>query len=191
MVCIFMHDWGYWGKANMDDEEGERHPELAADIAWWLFRFKSLSEATKYYYLCLLHSRHLSRKLNMQPSLLCWADKASIRFEPRWFYLLRAWLSGELHEYRRISAETGFLPLTASHKEWFAWIKARQIKLGVEQRGDVVSYANRKRTEKGPSETSKKSEKSEQPGAGEAATDITDGTDTTDGTKIQIQDGAE
>ena len=139
-VCIFMHDWGYWGKANMDDEEGERHPELAAKIAYFLFM------DNKYYYFCLLHSRHLSRRLNNPPSLLCWADKASIRFEPRWFYLLRAWLSGELHEYRRISAETGFLPLTASHSEWFAWIKSRQIKLGVEQRCDVVKYANKERT---------------------------------------------
>jgi hypothetical protein len=37
------------------------------------------------------------------------------------------------------------MPLTARNKEWFAWIKARQIKLGVEQRGDVVAYANKGR----------------------------------------------
>lgn len=136
LICIVVHDWGYWGKTNMDDEQGENHPYAGAKIAFFLFM------DNEYYDLCLFHSRHLSRRLNREPSLLCWADKACIAFEPRWFYLLRARLSGELKEYRKISAETGFLPLTASNNEWFAWIKDRQVKLGREKRGNAVSYAN-------------------------------------------------
>ncbi|MCK5235828.1 MAG: hypothetical protein KAR06_02490, partial [Deltaproteobacteria bacterium] len=25
LVCIIVHDWGYWGKPNMDGPEGEKH----------------------------------------------------------------------------------------------------------------------------------------------------------------------
>ena len=32
-VCIFIHDWGYWGCPNMDGEEGENHPVWAAKFA--------------------------------------------------------------------------------------------------------------------------------------------------------------
>ena len=37
LICMFVHDWGYWGKTNMDDEDGEKHPELGANIALKLF----------------------------------------------------------------------------------------------------------------------------------------------------------
>lgn len=33
LLCIFVHDWGYWGCPNMDGPEGERHPERAATHA--------------------------------------------------------------------------------------------------------------------------------------------------------------
>lgn len=36
-VCFLVHDWGYWGKPNMDGPEGETHPELGAAIVHWLF----------------------------------------------------------------------------------------------------------------------------------------------------------
>ena len=139
LICMFVHDWGYWGKTNMDDEDGEKHPELGANIALKLF---GDSNDCYYYYLCLLHSRHYARKFGSTPSPLCWADKASIAFEPRWFYLLRARLSGELKEYRKISAAAGFIPLTDSNREWFFWIKTKQIMMGREKRGDVVPYVN-------------------------------------------------
>lgn len=32
-VCIFVHDWGYWGCNDMDGPEGKRHPELGARVA--------------------------------------------------------------------------------------------------------------------------------------------------------------
>ena len=72
---------------------GMNHPELGAKIAGSLF-------GDAYYDLVLLHSWRLARKLGATPSKLCWADKASILFEPEWFYLLRARASGELAEYR-------------------------------------------------------------------------------------------
>lgn len=35
--AFFLHDLGYWGKPNMDGDEGETHPELGASIMGWLF----------------------------------------------------------------------------------------------------------------------------------------------------------
>lgn len=135
LICIVIHDWGYWGKTKMDDEEGERHPEFAAKIALYLF-------GPKYHDLCLFHSRHYARNAGQEPSLLCWADKISILCEPWWLYLPRAWASGELFEYREIAANTGFMPMSASHREWYKWIQDRLGTLGKEKRGDVVPYIN-------------------------------------------------
>ena len=150
-ICIIVHDWGYWGKTNMDDEEGERHPETGAKIAHvlldrWIFIPElhdfdlSVRKTTVYRDLCLFHSRHYARKAGQEPSLLCWADKLSIIFEPWWLYLPRAWASGELYEYRKIAS--GFVPLSASHREWYRWVQNRLSTLGREKRGDVVPYCN-------------------------------------------------
>ncbi len=137
-VCIIIHDWGYWGKANMDDECGERHPETAAWIAGWLF-------GPKYHDLCLYHSRHYARCAGKVPSLLCWADKCSIQFEPWWIYLPRAWASGELFEYREIASRAGFVPLSDSHRKWYAWIQDRFMRFGLQRSGDAIPYANTER----------------------------------------------
>lgn len=134
-ICIIIHDWGYWGKINMDDEEGEKHPEWAANIAG---RFLG----SYHHDLCLYHSRHYARNAGKEPSNLCWADKLSILCEPWWLYLPRAWASGELFEYRKIADATGFLPLTATHRQWYCWIQERLGTLGREKRGDAVSYVN-------------------------------------------------
>lgn len=141
-VCIVIHDWGYWGKPNMDGAEGENHPEVGARIAGRLF-------GKEYHDLCLLHSRHYARNAGKEPSLLCWADKMSILCEPWWMYLPRALASGELHEYRIIADGTGFVPLSATHREWYRWIQDRLGTLGREKRGDVVPYANPMQTADG------------------------------------------
>lgn len=139
-VCIVIHDWGYWGKTNMDDEEGEKHVEWAAAFA---LRFlDEVDSPCPYWNLCIFHSRHYARKYQIQPSQLCWADKASLLFEAWWTYLPRAWASGELTEYRVLASSAGLIPLWASHREWFSLIRYRLVKLGREKRGDAVSYAN-------------------------------------------------
>jgi hypothetical protein len=134
-ICIIIHDWGYWGKNNMDDTEGQRHPEFAARIA-----LKFLGE--KYRRLCLYHSRHYAKDNNATPSKLCWADKMSIIFDPWWLYLPRAWLSGELKEYREISSH--LFNRDKSHFEWYHFIKSYLIKIGKEQRGDACVYMKNK-----------------------------------------------
>lgn len=135
LVCIIIHDWGYWFAPNMDGPEGERHPECAAQLAGrWL--------GPEYHDLCLYHSRHYARNAGRKPSRLCWADMLSILYDPWWLYLPRAWVSGELKEYRKVAAEAGFIPLEASHREWYYWVKDRLSTLGRQMRGDVVPYVN-------------------------------------------------
>ena len=132
----------------MDDEEGEKHPELGAKIAGWLFDYPMVFtlpaalwiRTTDYHDLCLLHSRHYARNAGRESSKLCWADKLSIIFEPWWLYLPRAWASGELFEYRAMAAHAGFIPLSASHREWYRWIQHGFAKLGRERRGGAMPY---------------------------------------------------
>lgn len=133
VICIIVHDWGYWGKPNMDGPEGEEHPRLGARIATWLF-------GKEYGDFVLLHSRHFARKYGLEPSRLCWADKLSHLYEPPWWYLFRARLSGEIKEYRHRAFISGMIPLETSDAEWFAWIQVKFRQLATEQRGDAVPY---------------------------------------------------
>lgn len=91
-VAIVVHDWGYWGCSDMDGREGKLHPIRGAAIADWIAGEKAGR-------LALCHSISLSRVLDAEPSALYLPDKVSILFEPRWFYWLRAKLSGEIDEY--------------------------------------------------------------------------------------------
>lgn len=125
LVCIIIHDWGYWFTSNMDGMEGERHPEYAAKLAGKWF-------GPKYQNLCLYHSRSYSKKAGKQPSRLCWADKLSVKYDPWWFYILRAWVSGELHEYRQEAAKDGLVPLSAGHREWHHYFRGLFIELAKE-----------------------------------------------------------
>lgn len=138
-ICILVHDWGYWGKVNMDDELGETHPLLGAKIAHKLL---DKGDDHHYFNLVLLHSRHYAKQLGTEPSKLCWADKASIIFEPWWLYLPRAWASGELAEYRMLADRGGFVWLEMKDRVWFAWLKERLKKLAREKRGNAVAYMN-------------------------------------------------
>ena len=132
-ICIIIHDWGYWFTPNMDGPEGEKHPVYGARIAGELF-------GEEYYNLVLLHSRHYARLVGKDPSKLCWADKLSILYDPKWFYLIRAVASGEIREYRINASQ--YIPLTASHSMWFDWLKPKFIKLAAERKGDAVPYSN-------------------------------------------------
>jgi hypothetical protein len=117
LICIFVHDWGYWGCPNIDGPEGSAHPVRGAKLIAKLF-------GTDYAKLCLFHSRTFSSRFGRKPSKLCWADKLSFCLEPRWFYLLRARLSGELKEYRALAALKGWCPAGEADSVWYEKIKA-------------------------------------------------------------------
>lgn len=92
-VAFLIHDWGYWGCAHMDDDEGERHPEVGAKIMRFLF-----SEQWRMF--CLTHSRFFSERFGLVPSALCWADKLSFCSTPKWLYMFQGNLTGEINEYK-------------------------------------------------------------------------------------------
>lgn len=120
LICIFIHDWGYWGCSEMDGRTGSQHPIRGAKIAGWLF-------GQEYYDLCVLHSRTLSDALGMPPSKLCWADKLSMAYDPRWFYLLRASATGEIKEYRENSRS--LFGLWNTNEDWFDWLQEKLVML--------------------------------------------------------------
>jgi hypothetical protein len=91
-IAFIVHDWGYWGKENMDGPEGETHVELGAKIMERLF-------GKYWYYFCIYHSRFRASQDYHPVSRLCVADKYSMVLEPKWFYIYRVLLSDEIWEY--------------------------------------------------------------------------------------------
>lgn len=133
LVAIVCHDWGYWGKPNMDGVEGQKHPERGATIAryfvWHVLTFfgddnvnEAFSIATATYMLSLFHSTHYAAGAEMPVSNLYLPDKMSILYDPKWFYLLRARLSGEVNEYMKNA------PLwvgTKGCRYWYDWYRSK------------------------------------------------------------------
>lgn len=105
-VAFIVHDWGYWGKPNMDGPEGETHPELGAKIMSFLF--DRPGKFRKWYYFTLYHSRFLSKRDMVRYSKLCVVDKYSTYLTPAWLYIPMATLTGEIHEYmERVKPKEG------------------------------------------------------------------------------------
>ena len=105
-LAIIIHDWGYFGKSNLDGEEGEKHPEWASNI------FEKIGKCVRnnihfdlgvYLFelgdLCLYHSRFYAKRYEREPSKLCWADKYGTTLYGKYLWLFLATLSGELKEY--------------------------------------------------------------------------------------------
>lgn len=134
LICIIVHDWGYWGSPNMDGDEGDEHPLRSARYVSWM--------GFGYERLVVLHSRHLARTLNREPSRLCWADKLSHLYYPVWLYLTLARLSGELAEYRQCSHESGYCDISVSDAEWFRRIRADMARVGVEMNARAMWYTH-------------------------------------------------
>jgi hypothetical protein len=119
-VAFFTHDLGYWGKALMDDEDGETHPLLGAWIMGRLFdrkcdpiwkspngalsHWECASGDNFWYNFSLLHSRYYAKRLGLPFSRLCIADKLAITLTPRWLYLPMVNWTGEIHEYLSMAA---------------------------------------------------------------------------------------
>lgn len=91
-IAFIVHDIGYFGKPNMDGDEGEQHPRVGAAIMNALF-------GEPWGRFVLYHSRFLAKKDGATPSPLCIADKWAIVAEPWWLYLPRVNLTGEIAEY--------------------------------------------------------------------------------------------
>lgn len=107
-TSFFVHDFGYWGKPNMDGKEGETHVELGANIMHKLFdpvEHKNYKECDVYYEyyewydFTLYHSRFYANTNHKPISKLCIADKYAFCILPKWLYIMLASWSGEIYEY--------------------------------------------------------------------------------------------
>jgi hypothetical protein len=120
-ICILIHDWGYWGSDNIDGQQGQKHPELGARIANFLF-------GDKYNQLCLYHSRAYAKSKNHTASKLCWADKMGLALEPWWTFVPRSCLTGEIKEYRGYSDDDK----SVSNKDWWNGLRNHFNTISVE-----------------------------------------------------------
>lgn len=130
-VCIFCHDLGYWGCPNMDGMEGRSHPyrgsRIVAAVIYGWHRLCGRSQSfawirgEEFADHTIRHSINYARLLDKGPSGLYFADKASVLIEPRWLYLLRARLSGEIWEYIDNSPFKGIPDITPA--DWLDWYR--------------------------------------------------------------------
>lgn len=91
-LAFLVHDLGYWGKPNMDGEEGERHVLWGAN--WMFQRF-----GYHWGVFTMYHSRFYARRYGGEPSMLCFADKIAFTLYPTWLIRVLWMLSGEGKEY--------------------------------------------------------------------------------------------
>ncbi len=120
-LCFIIHDWGYWGCADMDGKEGEEHPWWAAFFMW------DCGFGEEWHELCLGHSRFLAKERGKEPSRLCYADKLAIVYLPWWIAIPLASLAGELEEYRSLARDGKYSkmqPDRESAREWYRKVQA-------------------------------------------------------------------
>lgn len=118
-MAFIVHDWGYWGKPDMDGDAGQRHPELGGRMMARLF-------GQKWSDFCRLHSRYYARREGRDPSPLCAADKLVLLVTPRWIYLPLVRATGEVHEYLALYARwLGVETVTIA--EWYDGLRANWL----------------------------------------------------------------
>ena len=157
-VALFVHDLGYLGKPNMDGDEGEQHPLFGARVMalfdghWWretrlLLNIDQTFWASRYGTLnmgrwarfSLLHSRYFAKRLLLQPSRLCIADKLALALTPGWLYLPMVRATGEIDEYMAQAV------YRAKSNEALSEDERRAVVSGDQQRwyGGVQAYLRR------------------------------------------------
>lgn len=117
-VAFFVHDLGYWGKSNMDGEEGELHPIWGANFMYFWF-------GQHWYMFVRYHSRYLAKKDKQPYSLLCVADKLAISLTPAWLYLPMVRATGEIEEYMK-DAKTKHADMPSdltSEQTWYTGVQ--------------------------------------------------------------------
>lgn len=68
-------------------------------VEGYCVNFRRWKRATKWADFSLYHSRYYAKKNNAAPSKLCFADKLSFCYTPRWLYLVLVNATGEINEY--------------------------------------------------------------------------------------------
>lgn len=116
-IAFIVHDWGYWGKPNMDGDEGERHPEFGGRIMNRLF-------GAKWGNFTLLHSASYAKLYGAKVSQLWAADKFATILVPRVLYLPLVRFTGEIHEYMDPTIAVKYSPeflAMVEGKDYIGW----------------------------------------------------------------------
>lgn len=116
--CIFIHDWGYWGKPNLKNSDGDKHPELGAKIAGKLL-------GKEWHDFILGHSSFYMARNNIPKSKLFAPDKYWHCLIPLWAYKILAVPTGEFKHYREIKHARQVSELNATDAEW--WSKLQEV----------------------------------------------------------------
>ena len=155
-VCFVVHDWGYWGKPNLDGPEGETHVELGARIMARLFDDSPLAtvmdicfgfrpQGSSWKVFSLYHSRFYARRDKVEPSRLCYADKAAIAWTPSVVQLTLMRFTGEWKEY--VLGHNGRTPANPgdSLETWCGKMRAvcREIIVGQKTEKPLAYYLQR------------------------------------------------
>ena len=125
--AIVTHDLGYWGSPNMDGEEGEKHPQIAAN--WWLKKGTYIGDFVAKEILG--HSRFYAAHEGIGLSNLFRADKLSYALYPRWLYLLLGNLSGEIHEYMRQARNGKYRKHSRNGTSQVSWLVEMQAHIAL------------------------------------------------------------
>ena len=116
LFCIFIHDWGYWGKSDLKGSEGDRHPLLGAKIA-----SKLLGE--EWGNFITGHSTFYAKRNNIGVSKMMAPDKYWHCIVPFWFYWILSVPTGELRHYRDLNHARQVSNTEASNSEWFCQLQ--------------------------------------------------------------------
>ena len=125
-LCFLVHDWGYWQRPDLDGPEGERHPELGANIVRFFF-------GDLWGDFCLYHSRRYAKLHGKGISQLCTADKLATVLMPAWLYVPMTSLTGEIKSYMVPDAaleSEEYLALVKCITNPYEWFAALKIYMG-------------------------------------------------------------
>ncbi len=117
MICILIHDWGYWGRPNLKDADGDRHPEWGAEIAGKLL-------GSEWCDFILGHSSFYQIRYGVNQSKLFAPDKYWHCVIPLWFYKALSVPTGEFKHYRSLKHARQVADPHESDREW--WVKLQR-----------------------------------------------------------------
>lgn len=113
LLCIFIHDWGYWGMESLKCSKGDTHPEFGAEMAG-----KYLGQEWKDFILG--HSTFYITRNKIKASKLLAPDKYWHCMIPLWLYKLLTIPTGEFAHYRGLKHARQVSALDATDKEWWS-----------------------------------------------------------------------
>lgn len=136
-LAFICHDWGYWGKADLDGDEGETHPIAGALILHALFDAPCRRD---WHDFSAGHSRSFARRIGITTSALMAADKLATVLMPLPLYVALVWLSGEWLEYRGRWVASGKYP---GRPDDGVWTWARHLRGNWRRFGRVDAVAGK------------------------------------------------